>query len=105
MLSENGGLLSGGQRQRLAIARAILSPAKVLVFDESTSNLDVLTEQKVLDRLLKLETKTIIFIAHRLNITKKMDRVIALEHGSVAEDGSPSELLAHKGLYSSFLGI
>ncbi len=105
LLSENGGLLSGGQRQRLAIARAILSPAKVLVFDESTSNLDVLTEQKVLDRLLKLETKTIIFIAHRLNITKKMDRVIALEHGSVAEDGSPSELLAHKGLYSSFLGI
>ncbi len=71
LMDEEGSILSGGQKQRITIARALLSPAKVLIFDESTSGLDTLTEKKLIDNLLSLSDRTIIFIAHRLSIAKK----------------------------------
>ncbi|MDV9115990.1 ATP-binding cassette domain-containing protein, partial [Lactiplantibacillus plantarum] len=70
-LDENGNTLSGGQRQRLTIARALLSPAQVLIFDESTSGLDAITEKQLIDNLVAMTDKTIIFIAHRLSIAKR----------------------------------
>lgn len=99
-LSENGTILSGGQKQRLTIARALLSPAKVLIFDESTSAVDSITENKIIDNLMSLEDKTIIFIAHRLNIAKKVNEVVLLDKGRIVSRGSHEELLKNSELYS-----
>ena len=84
-LSESGSILSGGQKQRLAIARALLSPAKVLIFDESTSSLDTITERKIVDRLLAMTDRTIIFVAHRLTIAAKTEQIVVMDHGKIVE--------------------
>ena len=97
-LSDGAGL-SGGQKQRLVLARVLLTGAPVLILDEATSSLDVLTEKKVINNLLKLKEKTIIFVAHRLTIAELSDRIILLENGKVMEVGSHSELLSRKGRY------
>lgn len=99
-LSENGTILSGGQKQRLTIARALLSPAKVLIFDESTSAVDSITENKIIDNLMSLNDKTIIFIAHRLNIAKKVNEVVLLDKGRIVSRGTHEELLKNSELYS-----
>lgn len=99
LLDEDGNTLSGGQKQRLTIARALLSPAKVLVFDESTSGLDTITEGRLVEHLMALTDKTIIFIAHRLSIAKKTDNVIVMENGRIIESGSHASLIAKKGTY------
>lgn len=98
-LSENGTILSGGQKQRLTIARALLSPAKVLIFDESTSSLDTITEDKIINNLLSLTNKTIIFVAHRLNIAKKVDKIVLLDKGKIVGQGSHKELLQNSSFY------
>lgn len=98
-LDENGSILSGGQKQRLTIARALLSPAEVLIFDESTSGLDMVTERKLVDNLLSLDSKTIIFIAHRLSIAKRTNNIIVLDHGMIVEQGSHDKLMEKKGYY------
>lgn len=98
-LDENGSVLSGGQKQRLTIARALLSPAEVLIFDESTSGLDMITERKLVDNLLSLESKTIIFIAHRLSIAKRTNNIVVLDHGMIVEQGSHDRLMEKKGYY------
>ena len=85
-LSDGAGL-SGGQKQRLALARALLTQAPVLILDEATSGLDVLTEKRVIKNLLSLTDKTIIFVAHRLSIAEQSDRVIVLDKGQVVEEG------------------
>ena len=90
--------LSGGEKQRLALARALLSNPTILILDEATSNLDVITENKIIDRLLQLE-KTVIFIAHRLSIAKKCDQIFYIKDGKVAEKGKHDELLNIQGLY------
>ena len=90
--------LSGGEKQRLALARALLSNPTILILDEATSNLDVITENKIIDRLLQLE-KTVIFIAHRLSIAKKCDQIFYIKDGKVAEKGKHNELLNIQGLY------
>lgn len=97
-ISEDGGM-SGGQKQRIALARALLSQSPILILDESTSNLDVLTEKKIINNLLTIKNKTIIFIAHRLTIAEKAQRVILLESGAIAEDGTHNELLTHHAQY------
>ena len=99
-LSESGSILSGGQKQRLAIARALLSPAKVLIFDESTSSLDTITERKIVNRLLAMKDRTIIFVAHRLTIAAKTEKILVMDHGQLVEQGDHASLLARGGFYA-----
>lgn len=99
-LSESGSILSGGQKQRLAIARALLSPAKVLIFDESTSSLDTITERKIVDRVLAMTDRTIIFVAHRLTIAAKTEQIVVMDHGKIVEQGDHATLLAQDGYYA-----
>jgi ATP-binding cassette subfamily B protein len=102
-LGERGVKLSGGQRQRIALARAILKDAPVLVLDEATSALDSEAEESIQKALEELMVgKTVIAIAHRLSTIAKMDRIIVMENGEVAEDGTHAELLKQGGLYANF---
>ena len=103
LLDENGNTLSGGQKQRITIARALLSPAKVLIFDESTSGLDAITERKLVDNLMQLTDKTIIFIAHRLSIAQRTDNIVVLDNGDIVEQGTHQALLNKKGFYYSLV--
>jgi len=87
--------------ERIAIARAILKDAPVLILDEPTSALDVGTEAKVVEALSQLmEGRTTLIIAHRLSTIRHVDRVVVLEHGRVVEQGTPDELLARPGAYA-----
>ena len=100
-VGERGVKLSGGERQRIAIARAILKNAPILVLDEATSSLDSESEELIQDALANLmKDKTVIVIAHRLSTIMKMDRIVVLEEGKIIEQGSHQELLTKKnGLY------
>lgn len=98
-LDEDATILSGGQKQRIAIARALLSPAKVLILDESTSGLDTITEKKLVKNLLALKDRTIIFIAHRLAIARDTNNIAVLDNGNIVEQGSHQELLDKHGYY------
>ncbi len=96
-MGERGVKLSGGERQRIAIARAILKNAPILVLDEATSSLDSESEALIQDALAKLmQSKTVIAIAHRLSTIMKMDRIIVMEQGKVLITGTHNELLAHE---------
>ncbi len=101
-LSEDSGL-SGGQMQRIAVARAIISDAPIMIFDESTSNLDLLTEKRILNNLMGLKDKTLIFIAHRLEVARKADRIIVMDKGQIIENGTHQELLKDHGDYYQLL--
>jgi ATP-binding cassette subfamily C protein/competence factor transporting protein len=103
-LSSEATNLSGGQKQRIALARALLSPAKVLILDEATSNLDLITEKKILDNLFQLD-KTIIFIAHRLSVAEKSSHIVVVDQGKVIEEGSHSELIAAGGFYAGLYDV
>lgn len=99
-VGERGSLLSGGQRQRVAIARAFLKDAPILLLDEATSALDSQSEEIVQKSIEKLMAgRTSIVIAHRLSTIQNMDRILVLEKGHLAEDGTHKELLAKKGRY------
>ena len=101
MIGENGVRLSGGQRQRLAIARALLKDAPVLILDEATSALDTESERVVQAALETLmQGRTTLIIAHRLSTIEKADRIVVLQKGAIAEVGSHAELLARGGLYA-----
>ena len=100
-VGERGVMLSGGQKQRLSIARVFLKNPPVLILDEATSALDSVTEQRIQQSLDTLaEGRTTLVIAHRLSTVKNADRVAVVEGGGVAEEGTPSELLAQDGLYA-----
>ena len=102
LVGERGVKLSGGQRQRIVIARAMLKNAPILVLDEATSALDSESEILIQKALWKLmEGRTAIVIAHRLSTIQKMDRIIVLDNGEIAEQGSHKELLASNGTYAS----
>ena len=100
-VGERGVKLSGGQRQRIAIARVLLKNAPILIMDEATSALDSEVEAAIQESLETLmQGKTVIAIAHRLSTIARMDRLVVLEKGHIAETGTHSELLARGGLYS-----
>lgn len=99
-LGERGVDLSGGQRQRLAIARAILKDAPILLLDEPTASLDVGTEARLMAAIERLRRgRTTLVIAHRLSTVRSADRVAVLDHGRIVEQGSPSELMAVGGRF------
>jgi ATP-binding cassette, subfamily B, bacterial MsbA len=101
LIGHNGTQLSGGQRQRLAIARAIYKDAPVLILDEATSALDSESERLVQQALeVLMHGRTSIVIAHRLSTIEHADRIVVLDGGRVAEQGSHKVLLAHNGLYA-----
>jgi ATP-binding cassette, subfamily B, bacterial len=100
-IGEGGVRLSGGQRRRVALARAILRDASVLLLDEPTSGLDAASEQAVLDALdLAAEGRTVLSVSHRLSLAARADRVVVLDGGRVVEQGPPGELLAAGGAYA-----
>jgi ATP-binding cassette, subfamily B, bacterial len=100
-VGEGGVRLSGGQRRRVALARAILRDASVLLLDEPTSGLDAASEQAVLDALDRAaEGRTVLVVSHRLGLAARADRVVVLDGGRVVEQGPPAELLAAGGAYA-----
>lgn len=104
VLSEGGSSLSGGEKQRISIARAILKNSPIIILDEATSALDAENEQEILAALGELTRgKTVIMIAHRLNTIKNADHIIAVESGSIVQEGTHSELIAQKGIYADFI--
>lgn len=97
-LTSDGAGISGGQRQRIALARALLTDAPIMILDEATSSLDILTEKRIVDNLLSLD-KTLIFIAHRLTIAERTEHIVVLDKGRIVEQGSHKELLDKQGFY------
>ena len=105
-VGERGVMLSGGERQRIAIARAILKDAPILILDEATSALDSESEQYIQKSLKKLmKGKTVIAIAHRLSTLKEMDKLVVMDKGKIVEEGSHDKLLAAQGAYFEFYKI
>jgi ATP-binding cassette, subfamily B, bacterial len=101
ILGQDGMTLSGGQRQRLALARALLRDARIVILDEPTSALDVATEAVVWRNLEELlQGRTAIVIAHRLSTARRADRIVILDEGGIAEQGSHDELIARGGRYA-----
>lgn len=101
LIGENGVLLSGGQRQRLALARAILKDAAILILDEATSALDTESERHIQAALEAATTqRTTLVIAHRLSTIERADIILVMEHGCIIESGSHTELLARSGAYA-----
>ena len=106
VIGEGGATLSGGERQRISIARAFLKDAPIILLDEATASLDVENEtaiQEALSRLIK--NKTVLIIAHRMRTVAGADQVVVLSGGIVAEQGSPAELYARKGLYAHMVDL
>jgi len=100
IIGERGLKLSGGQRQRLAIARALLKNAPILILDEATSHLDTESEvlvQKALQTLMA--NRTVIVIAHRLSTVRRADKIVVLDRGRIADTGRHDELVSKGGLY------
>ena len=104
IIGERGEGLSAGERQRLAIARAFLKDAPVLVLDEPTSALDPESEERVRDALsLLMRDRTVLVVAHRLNTVRAAGHVVVLEDGRVVEAGRHDELLRRGGYYTSLM--
>jgi ATP-binding cassette subfamily B protein len=105
-IGEHGDKLSGGQRQRIAIARAMIRNPKVIIFDEATSALDIESEkhiQESVDTMIK--GRTTFIVAHRLTTIQKADRIVVMQKGSIAEIGTPAELMEKNGIYSKMVAM
>jgi ABC-type transport system involved in cytochrome bd biosynthesis fused ATPase/permease subunit len=101
MIQEKGSNLSGGQCQRLALARALLHDSPVYIFDEATSNIDVESENDIMEQIHKLaEVKTVILISHRLANVAGADHIYVMERGCVVENGTHDALLVAAGVYA-----
>lgn len=97
-------MLSGGQRQRLAVARALLTDAPVLVLDEATSNLDAHSERLLQETLEEIRRdRTVLVITHRLSTVRNADKVVVLDQGRAVESGRHDELLARSGRYAALM--
>ena len=105
-IGEDGHKLSGGQRQRLAIARAVLKDASILILDEATSNVDNETEAALQRSIEKISVdRTTLIIAHRLSTIRNADRIIVLDSGSISEEGTHDELINNHGIYSRLWAV
>lgn len=102
VISEGAGGISGGQKQRLMIARAVAPKPRIIMFDEATSALDNITQRRVSESLNRLKCTRIV-IAHRLSTIKQCDRIIVLDKGRIAEDGSYDELIAQNGYFAGLI--
>ena len=99
-VAEKGSNLSGGQRQRLALARALLHNSQMYIFDEATSNIDVESEDVIMQQVHQLaQTKMVLVISHRLVNVKNADQIVVMQHGRVVESGTHQELLATNDEY------
>ena len=106
MIGERGVKLSGGQRQRLAIARAVLRDAPILILDEATSSVDTETEkliQQALERLM--EGRTTVVIAHRLSTIRNADQIVVLQDGQIEDGGTHEQLMARDGTYRALCEV
>jgi ATP-binding cassette, subfamily B, bacterial HlyB/CyaB len=102
MVGERGASLSGGQRQRIAIARALVTDPRILIFDEATSALDYESERIIQDNMRKIaQGRTVLVIAHRLSTVRRADRIITIERGRILEDGTHDELIHTGGRYAT----
>lgn len=105
LVEENASNLSGGQKQRLAIARALLRNPKVMILDEATSNIDSISERKVMDELYKIADLTIIFISHNLPILSKCNNIFVFDQGQIVESGTHNALSEQKNTYYNMLNV
>jgi ABC-type bacteriocin/lantibiotic exporter with double-glycine peptidase domain len=102
VLQEGKGGISGGQRQRLMIARALAQKPKILLFDEATSALDNITQKQISDALDRMKCTRIV-IAHRLSTIQHCDRILILEEGKIAEEGTYEELISRGGYFAKLV--
>jgi subfamily B ATP-binding cassette protein HlyB/CyaB len=102
MVGERGNSLSGGQRQRIAIARALITDPRVLIFDEATSALDYESERIIQQSMREItQSRTVFIIAHRLSTVRRVDRIFTIDHGRLVEDGTHDQLIATGGRYAA----
>jgi ATP-binding cassette subfamily B protein len=104
VIGEGGATLSGGEKQRIAIARAIMKDAPIIILDEATANVDPENEKELTEAIENLtKQKTIIMIAHRLKTVRNADQIIVVDKGKIVQKGKHEELMSEEGIYRNFV--